>query len=182
MAVSAAGGVVESGECRPEVSGLAGVRAAGGRRDPMPTQPSCIFCRIIACQAEASLLYHDDQVTAFLDAHPLAPGHLLVVPNRHSPDLAGLDQADGGRMFSVGHRLTHALRTSNLHCEAVNWFLADGAAAGQTVFHIHLHVIPRRAGDGLGLRQPLGLGRLARRADLEATAETIRSAIAAGPA
>lgn len=107
----------------------------------------CIFCEIVAGRAPASIVHADDLMLAFLDIRPVTPGHLLVVPRRHAADLAGLDKATGERLFRVGIRLAAALRGSGLRCEGVNLFLADGAAAGQEVFHVHLHVFPRYNGD-----------------------------------
>ena len=75
-----------------------------------------------------------------------------MVPKRHASDLAALDPDDGARMFGVAQRLAAALRASSLEPEGVNLFLADGEVAGQEVFHAHLHVLPRRTGDGFGVR------------------------------
>ena len=145
----------------------------------MPSDPSCIFCRIIADKAEASKVYQDDTVTAFMDNQPLNPGHLLVVPNEHTANLAGLDETIASRMFVVGRRLAQALRCSGLRCEGVNLFLADGPAAGQTVFHSHLHVIPRFVGDGFGLRFPPGYGGGVSREDLDVIAAKVEAALMA---
>lgn len=112
----------------------------------------CIFCSIADRQAEASIVHEDERTVAFMDIRPFTPGHLLVVPKAHASDLAELDPADGGAMFEVGQRLAAALRDSEVAAEGVNLFLADGVVAGQEVFHAHLHVIPRTAGDGFGLR------------------------------
>ena len=143
----------------------------------MPSDPSCIFCRIVADQVEASKVYQDDTVTAFMDKQPLNPGHLLVVPNEHTTNLAGLDETIAGRMFVVGRQLARALRHSGLRCEGVNLFLADGPAAGQTVFHSHLHVIPRFMGDGFGLRFPPGYGSGVSREDLDTIAAKVEAAL-----
>jgi diadenosine tetraphosphate (Ap4A) HIT family hydrolase len=141
------------------------------------TDSNCIFCRIIAGQAEASLVYQDAWVCAFLDAHPVAEGHLLVVPVRHAAGLRDLDEESAGRMMITGRRLGGALRRSGVKCEGVNLLLADGAAAGQSVFHCHLHVIPRAAGDGFGFRRPLGVGRSPSRPAMNTLAGRIRSAL-----
>jgi len=143
----------------------------------MTANPSCIFCRIVAGEAEASLVYQDEWVSAFMDAHPIAEGHILVVPRRHASGLDDLDEAAAGRMMAVARRLAGALRRSGVPCEGVNLVLADGTAAGQSVFHCHLHVIPRAAGDGFGFRRPLGLGRSASRPVMEAVAERIRESL-----
>jgi diadenosine tetraphosphate (Ap4A) HIT family hydrolase len=80
-------------------------------------------------------------------------------------------------MIAAARRLAEALRRSGLPCEGVNLLLADGVAAGQSVFHCHLHVIPRTSQDGFGFRRPLGVGRDASRPTREATAERIRACL-----
>ena len=119
----------------------------------------CIFCQILTGALPASVVYRDEHVLAFMDVSPVIDGHVLVIPTYHTPDLAGLDDESGGRIFATGRRVAAALRQSGLPCEGINFFLADGAPAGQTVFHSHLHVIPRRRGDGLGFRHGDGPAR-----------------------
>jgi histidine triad (HIT) family protein len=111
---------------------------------------SCVFCDIILGAAPASIVYADDLVVAFMDIQPVNSGHLLLVPRAHVPHLADLDEDVGSHLFRVGMRLAGAVRRSRVRCEGVNLFLADGEAAGQEVFHAHLHIIPRFRGDGLG--------------------------------
>jgi histidine triad (HIT) family protein len=112
----------------------------------------CVFCDILAGKLPSSQVFGDGVCAAFLDIQPVNPGHVLVVPHWHAASLADLDPQTGGHMFRVGQQLAAALRRSGLRCEGVNLFLADGEAAGQDVLHVHLHVIPRFAGDGFGLR------------------------------
>jgi histidine triad (HIT) family protein len=107
----------------------------------------CIFCAIVAGSAPASIVYEDADLLVFMDIRPVTPGHLLVIPKRHAPYLADLDETTGARMFTVAMRLAQALRASGIRCEGINLFLADGEAALQEVFHTHLHVFPRFAGD-----------------------------------
>src|SRR5918999_6279286 len=133
----------------------------------------CIFCAIVAGSAPASIVYDDADLLAFLTIGPVTPGHLLIIPKRHAPFLADLDEAAGARMFTVAMRLAGALRASGLRCEGVNLFLADGEAAGQEVFHAHLHVFPRFAGDGFRLEDE---SVVAPRAELDATAARLRTA------
>ena len=111
----------------------------------------CIFCDIVAGTAPASMVHEDDLTLAFLTIGPVTPGHLLVVPKRHAAYLADLDEETGAHLFRVAMRMAAALRRSGLRCEGVNLFLADGEAAFQEVFHVHLHVFPRYAGDGFRL-------------------------------
>jgi len=136
----------------------------------------CIFCDILAGRAPASFVYQDDICCAFMDIQPVNPGHVLVVPNVHAADLARLPPEIGAQLFRVGQRLAVALRQSGVRCQAINLFLADGEAAGQEVFHVHLHVIPRFVGDGFGLRFGPHYGRYPSRADLDALAGQIRRA------
>jgi histidine triad (HIT) family protein len=112
---------------------------------------SCVFCAIATGEATASIVHSDEHVVAFMDIRPFTPGHLLVIPRRHCLGLADLDPRDGALLFRAAQRLAGVLRRSELPCEGVNLFLADGLAAGQEVFHVHLHVVPRAQGDGVRL-------------------------------
>ena len=132
----------------------------------------CIFCEIIAGRADASAVYEDDGALAFLDLFPINPGHTLVIPKTHAANLSELDGADGERVFAVAHRVARALRECGVHCEGVNLFLADGEIAGQEVFHVHMHVIPRYEGDGFGLR--IASKDMAEREALNEIAERLR--------
>lgn len=118
---------------------------------PEPGQGPCVFCEIVAGRAPASIVYEDDLCLAIMTIGPVNPGHLLVLPRAHAPSLADLDEATGGHLFAVAMRMAAAIRASGLRCEGINLFLADGEAAFQEVFHLHLHVFPRFAGDGFGL-------------------------------
>ncbi len=110
----------------------------------------CVFCKLLSRELEVSLIHQDDLCFAFMDVQPVNPGHVLVVPNRHVSHLADLKEDEGAQMFHVAQRLAAALRKSGVKCEGVNFLLADGEAAGQEVFHAHLHVLPRYRGDGFG--------------------------------
>jgi diadenosine tetraphosphate (Ap4A) HIT family hydrolase len=131
----------------------------------------CVFCAIVAGTAEASVVHADEHVVAFMDIRPFTPGHLLVIPRRHCAGLAELDPSDGALMFAAARRLAGRLRRSGLPCEGVNLFLADGVAAGQEVFHVHLHVLPRTPGDGLRIRADW---RFPPRAELDEQAALLR--------
>ena len=135
----------------------------------------CIFCLIAAGKAEASVVHADDHSVVFLDIRPLTPGHMLVVPRRHASNLEELRADDGALIFDAGVLAAAAMRSSDLRCDGVNFFLADGAAAGQEVLHVHLHVFARYAGDGFGLRFPADY-RERPRHELDSVAETLRAA------
>ncbi len=136
---------------------------------------SCVFCDIVEEKAPANVVRADDESVAFMDIQPVNPGHLLVVPRAHATHLADLDPETGGHLFQVGMELAAALRRSGVRCEGVDFFLADGEAAGQEVMHVHLHVIPRYRGDGFGFRFGPDYGRRPGREALEEMAAGIRT-------
>lgn len=138
---------------------------------------TCVFCDILAGERPASVVFRDHVCWAFMDIRPVNPGHVLVIPTYHASSLAELDEASGAHMFRIAQRVAEALRHSGLRCEGINLFLADGAVAGQEVPHVHLHVLPRYTGDGFGLRFGQRYGDLPSRAELNAAAEGIRSAL-----
>lgn len=136
----------------------------------------CIFCSILAGDLPASFVYRDDLVAAFMDIRPVNFGHLLVVPIRHAPSMADVTPEEAGNLMRVAQRATAALRASTLKCEGVNYFLADGEAAMQEVFHAHLHVFPRFKGDEFGLRfSPEYYTRRPVRQDLDQQAQELRT-------
>jgi histidine triad (HIT) family protein len=106
--------------------------------------PPCPFCQIVAGQTPAEIVYHDEQVTAFRDIHPVTPVHLLIVPNRHIPSVSDLQPEDGelaARLFVVAGLLAEreGIRRSGYRLIA-----NTGPDAGQSVFHLHLHLIGGR--------------------------------------
>jgi histidine triad (HIT) family protein len=139
----------------------------------------CIFCRILSGALPASFVYRDEHCAAFMDIQPVNPGHLLVIPIHHAAGLADLDAETAGQIMQVGQRLAAALRASEIRCEGINLFLADGAVAMQEVFHVHLHVLPRFVGDGFGLRFGPHYGDKPPRVALDEAAEKIRSELPA---
>jgi histidine triad (HIT) family protein len=138
---------------------------------------SCVFCEILGGNAPASVVYANGQAMAFMDIQPVNPGHLLVIPQVHAADLASMDPEIGGELFRLGMELAQALQGSGIRCEGVNLFLADGAAAGQEVFHVHLHVIPRFKGDGFGFRFGSDYNRPPDRDQLDQAAAAIRQGL-----
>ena len=134
----------------------------------------CVFCNIIAGKSQATFVYQDDVVSAFMDLLPINSGHLLVIPNDHAVALKDLDPATGAHMWKVAQRAAAAIRDSDIKCEGVNLLLADGEAAGQEVFHTHLHVIPRYSGDQFGFKRTPKADRLASREELEEVGEVLR--------
>ena len=109
----------------------------------------CIFCRIVDGDIPARSVYGDDDVLAFLDANPLAPGHTLVIPKAHHQALRDLPAALSTAVFETVHDLVGDVEDAvdaDAHTVAVN----DGPAAGQEVPHTHVHIVPRFEGDGGG--------------------------------
>jgi diadenosine tetraphosphate (Ap4A) HIT family hydrolase len=136
-----------------------------------------LFCRIVAGIAEASVVYEDETILALCDLYPVNPGHLLVVPRAHATGLTDLAEEEGRRMFTLAQRLATAVRRTGLRCEGINLFLADGAAALQEIFHVHLHVIPRYAGDRFRLN-PGQSSTATSRSELDTVAGKVRAALA----
>jgi len=137
----------------------------------------CIFCQIVEGKIPSTKVYQDDVCIAFMDIQPLTRGHVLVIPRSHAGGLADLPPQTGGHLFQVGQKIAKAMRKSSLKAEGINFFLADGKVAFQTVFHVHLHVIPRTEGDGFGLKFGAEYGKPPERSELERTAGQIQEAL-----
>ena len=135
---------------------------------------NCVFCDIVRGTVPASVVYSDSRVMAFMDIQPVNRGHLLIVPRVHASCLDELEEKTGALLLQVGMKLAGAIRGSGLRCEGVNLFLADGEAAGQEIFHVHLHVIPRFQGDGFGFRFAPEYYYLPERIELDEVAAKIR--------
>jgi histidine triad (HIT) family protein len=144
----------------------------------------CVFCRLLAGELPGTFLFRDEQCAAFMDIQPVNPGHVLVIPVRHVPHLADLEPPTAGRLMQEGQRIAAAIRSSGVRCKGINLFLADGEAAMQEVFHVHLHVFPRFAGDGFGLKFGPRYKELPSRATLEGVGSQIVCALngVTGPA
>lgn len=113
---------------------------------------NCIFCKITAKEIPVPIVYETSDVLAFLDASPLSPGHVLVVPKKHSNSITDIEEADLCNVIVAAQKIAKTLQ-STLHVEGVNVFQNNGSVAGQAVFHTHFHVIPRSTGDGIRLPQ-----------------------------
>ena len=107
----------------------------------------CIFCEIVAGRSPVSSFYEDDRVLGLMTIGPVTTGHAMVIPKRHAAYLADLDEETGRHLFTVTQRTAAAIRASGVRCEGINLFLADGEAAAQEVFHVHMHVFPRYRSD-----------------------------------
>ncbi len=137
---------------------------------------SCVFCEIVAGTAPAVRVYEDDDYLGFLDIRPFTRGHTLVIPKQHSVDLTDTPAPILAGLLTVGQRIAVATRSSGLAATGNNVAINDGKSAFQSVFHIHLHVVPRRDGDKVSFVK----GMLVRRdPDREATGRLLREALAA---
>lgn len=135
-----------------------------------------IFTRILRDELPASFVHRDPQVAAFLDIQPLTAGHTLVVPVMEVASLADLPPEILSRITTLGQEIGVAIRAVDPTVTGINWLLCDGPDAGQEVPHVHLHVIPRRKGDGLRLG---GKSRPAERAELDGWAGRIAGRLVA---
>jgi len=135
---------------------------------------ACVFCAIAAGTAPAIRIHEDNDYLAILDIRPFTRGHTLVIPKAHSVDLTDTPAATLAGMLAVGQRIAQATRASGLAATGNNVAINDGKSAMQTVFHLHLHVIPRRDGDKVAFAK----GMLLRRdPDREATGRILRNAV-----
>lgn len=134
---------------------------------------ACVFCRIVSKQIPSTLVCEDDSTLAFMDIGSINPGHVLVACKAHVDNLFGLEDQQAGALFRTTARVAKAVnRAFSPH--GVSVYQANGKAAGQTVFHAHVHVVPRYEGDGMDLVWPV---KHPPRAELDRAAEKIRRAL-----
>lgn len=137
----------------------------------------CIFCEIVKGNAPSSKVFEDDTCMAFMDIQPINLGHVLIIPKTHFKDLSDLSADIGGHLFQVAQRIANTLPKTNVKSDGVDLFLAHGEAAGQEVFHVHLHVIPRYKGDGFGFKFGPEYKDLPERSELDAIATQIKQGL-----
>jgi histidine triad (HIT) family protein len=110
----------------------------------------CIFCKILEGELPSARIYEDEHTIAFLDINPWTRGHSLVVPRNHSRDLLDASDEDLAHLIAASKRVAALLR-DKLDADGINLLNSCGEAAWQSVFHLHMHVIPRYVGDPLRL-------------------------------
>jgi histidine triad (HIT) family protein len=110
----------------------------------------CLFCKIVAGEIPATVIREDERTIAFMDIFPGTRGHCLVIPRAHAADITEIAPEDLAACAAAAQDLAKRA-LAKLGAEGVNLFNSCAAAAGQTVFHFHIHVLPRYAGDGLRL-------------------------------
>jgi histidine triad (HIT) family protein len=123
----------------------------------MPPDPDCLFCKIVSGELAGTKVAEDERTVAFMDINPATRGHLLVVPREHTPDLLAIGQEDLAAVAAMGQQMARRAK-ERLGADGVNLLNSCGSAAWQTVFHFHLHVIPRYSDDPLRLPWVPGAG------------------------
>jgi len=114
----------------------------------------CVFCRIVARQIPATVVHEDEHTLAFMDLGQVNPGHVLVALKAHAENLYGLNDAQAGAVLRVAAKVGRAIRDA-FAPHGLSVYQANGKAAGQTVFHYHVHLVPRYEGDGMALTWPV---------------------------
>ncbi|MGF7141670.1 histidine triad (HIT) family protein [Anaerotaenia torta] len=111
---------------------------------------NCIFCRIIAGEIPSATVYEDDDFKAIMDISPANKGHVILLPKKHCATLFEIEDSMAAKVLPAAKKIAHALQ-AELNCEGMNLLQNNGEAAGQTVFHFHLHLIPRYQGDPVNM-------------------------------
>jgi len=133
----------------------------------------CVFCKIVAGQIPSTKVHEDELTLAFMDIGEVNPGHVLVTVKPHVDNIYGLNDTLAAAVFRTAARVARAVKKAYAP-EGMTLYQANGAAAGQTVFHFHLHLVPRLAEDGLRLTWPV---KNPPREQLEANAARLRAAL-----
>ena len=136
----------------------------------MASDPDCLFCKIVAGEVSSTRVHEDERTIAFMDINPATRGHLLVIPRAHSRDIHEVGQDDLAACFATAKRMATRVR-DRLDADGVNVLNAAGVVAWQSVFHFHIHVIPRYDDDPLKLPWVPGPGDMD---EIEATAGELR--------
>ena len=134
----------------------------------------CIFCQIVSGESPASVFYEDDIVLGIMTIDPVNQGHAMIIPKQHAAYLADLDEETGCHLWTITQRTAAAIRKSGVRCEGINLKLADGEAAFQDIFHVHMHVFPRYKGDSFKIVVDWGVK--PSRQELDQVAQQIRMA------
>jgi histidine triad (HIT) family protein len=114
----------------------------------------CVFCRIVARQIPATVVHEDEHTLAFMDLGQVNPGHVLVALKAHAENLYALNDAQAGAVLRAAARVARAIRDA-FSPQGLSVYQANGKAAGQTVFHYHVHLVPRHEGDGMAFTWPV---------------------------
>ena len=132
---------------------------------------NCVFCRIMAKQIPASVVHEDEHTLAFMDLGQVNPGHVLVAAKAHAENVYALDDVQAAAVFLSVAKVARAVRAA-FSPPGLSIYQANGTPAGQTVFHFHIHLVPRYENDGMNLTWPV---KNPPRDQLEANAAKIRA-------
>ena len=133
----------------------------------------CIFCKIANGEIPSSTIYEDDMFRVILDLSPATKGHALIIPKNHMANIFEMDESTAGKVFVLASRIAKAMKEA-LHCDGLNIVQNNGEIAGQTVFHFHMHIIPRYEGDNQNINWVPGTSEADER---DAVAEQIKIAL-----
>jgi histidine triad (HIT) family protein len=114
----------------------------------------CVFCRIVAREIPATVVHEDEHTLAFMDLGQVNPGHVLIAVKAHAENLYALNDGQASAVLRTAARVARAIRDA-FAPEGLSVYQANGKAAGQTVFHYHVHLVPRYEGDGMALTWPV---------------------------
>jgi histidine triad (HIT) family protein len=114
----------------------------------------CVFCRIVAKQIPATVVHEDADTLAFMDIGQVNPGHVLVALKAHAENIFALEEAQAAAVFRTVARVARGIRAA-FALQGLSVYQANGKPAGQTVFHFHIHLVPRHDGDGMNLTWPV---------------------------
>ncbi len=134
------------------------------------SETNCIFCKILAGEIPSTAVYEDDSFRAILDVNPAARGHVIIITKKHAANIFELPEEDASKIFVVAKKIATAVKKA-YNCDGVNIVQNNGEAAGQTVFHVHVHVIPRFQNDTVNIKWKQG----DMPEDMEAVAEEIKA-------
>jgi histidine triad (HIT) family protein len=114
----------------------------------------CVFCKIVAKAIPATVVHEDEHSVAFMDIGQVNPGHVLVAVKRHAENIYSIDEVQAAAVFRTAAKVARAIRAA-FEPEGLSVYQANGKAAGQTVLHLHLHLVPRYEGDGMAFTWPV---------------------------
>jgi len=118
------------------------------------TDSSCVFCKIVARQIPAMMVHEDEHTLAFMDLGQVNPGHVLVAAKAHVENIYGLDDVQASALMRTAARVARAIRDA-FSPKGLSVYQANGKPAGQTVFHFHIHLLPRHEDDGMAFTWPV---------------------------
>ena len=128
----------------------------------------CIFCKIAKGEIPSATVYEDDDFRVIMDISPASEGHMIILPKEHAANVYELSDETASKIYVLAKKLATALK-DELDCDGINILQNNGEAAGQTVFHLHMHIIPRYYSDDISIRWNQG------KSDTDSLAELAKS-------